>query len=86
MISDHAPVQATLQWVPPTPRDERPIPKFICEHPAFGVYHDKLCIAANLDDLPVVTRWMLRKEMMREAASITRGEMLTLPGDEGKCK
>eukprot|EP00972_Heterocapsa_arctica_P035127 5171954-Heterocapsa_arctica.AAC.1 len=55
LISDHAPVQASLQWVPPTPSSERPIPKFICKHPTFGIYHDKLCIAANLDNLPVVT-------------------------------
>ena len=59
-LSDHAPLQFSLAWVPQMPMEARPFPRFVLCLPTFAEKHEALCNAANLDQLLVVERWLIR--------------------------
>ena len=83
-LSDHALLQFSLAWVPQMPMGARPVLRFVFSLPTLTGKHDALCIAADLDQLPVVERWLIHKDILRETARVTLAEHLLLEGASGE--
>ena len=82
-LSDHALVQCTLSWVPQMAPELRPIQKFVFSLPSFELRHRQMCDAACLDDLSLLERWALHKDILREVARLVLAEHLVLAGHHG---
>ena len=83
-LSDHALLQFSLAWVPQMPMEARPVPRFVFSLPTFVEKHEALCVAANLDQLPIVERWLIHKDILRETARVALAEHLVLEGASGE--
>ena len=75
-ISDHAPVAFHFAAKPQLPPDQRPIPRYVIDHPRFPKILENLTNASNIDELSVPLRLKEFKVLMREASRITRDEVL----------
>ena len=64
------------------PMGARPVPRFMFSLPTFAEKHEALCVAANL--LPIVERWLIHKDILRETARVTLSEHLALEGASGE--
>ena len=64
--------------------EARPVPRFVFSLPTFAEKHEALCIAANLDQLPIVERWLTHKDILRETARVALAEHLVLAGASGE--
>ena len=80
-LSDHGPVAIEMTIKPQLPADQRPIPRFVIDHPRFPAILDKLVNAASIDQLSVPLKLKEYKALMREAARTTRDEILANASD-----
>ena len=64
--------------------EARPVPRFVFSLPTLAEKHEALCIAANLDRLPIVERWLIHKDILRETARVALAEHLALAGASGE--
>ena len=62
------------------PVGARPVPRFVFSLPTFAAKHEALCIAANLGQLPIVERWPIHNDILRETARVALAEHLVLAG------
>ena len=80
----HAPVGCTFSAKPQLPVDQRPIPRHVLDHHhRFPTVLNNLRIAAQLDSLSVPLQLQEFKLLIREAARITRDEILASVADPG---
>ena len=75
-ISDHAPVIAVIGAKLVLPKPQRPIPSFIAKSHEFKAAHDQLCTDARLDSMPIIPRWELHKQIIRQAGEEARNSIL----------
>ena len=75
-LSDHSPHAITIGPFRQQTKLERPIPSWISKTDRFREYHNQLCGAAGLDSLAAAPRWLLHKEIIVEAAALTRADFL----------
>jgi hypothetical protein len=80
-LSDHVPVAFCFTYKYQLPAEQRPIPRFVSDHPRFMEALDNLTAAFDLDALSVPLRLPMYKKLMREAARITRNELFAIPDD-----
>ena len=77
-ISDHAPVAFQFSTRCQLPADQRPVPKFVVDHPRFSEILNSLVSASRLGVMFVPDRFSEFKSLMRSAARLTRDEILAL--------
>ncbi len=77
-LSDHAPVSFDFSVKPQLPVDQRPIPRFVVDHPRFPIILDMLIKEKETDlrSLSVPLRLKMFKTLMRLAARRARDEIL----------
>ena len=78
LLSDHAPVAFKFSTRCQLPDDQRPIPKFVVDHPRFPEILSSLVETSHLHELSVPDRLSEFKSLMRNAARLTRNEILAL--------
>ena len=64
--------------------EARPVPRFLFSLPTFAEKLGALGVAADLGQLPIVERWLLHKDILRETARVALAEHLVLAGADGE--
>ena len=75
-VSDHCACSLSLRPAAVRPPAKQAISPEVCRHPRFAAAACALEQAVGLDGLPSLARLDLDKEILREAAKVTREEML----------
>ena len=85
-ISDHAPAILNISEKKYLKQEELPIPRFVFNSPLYSETLDALVRAAKLDALSVPLRLQKFKQLIREAARISRNETLTTGSDKAQAR
>ena len=82
-LSDHAPVRFEVQPAVRRKYGKQPIRKEIFEHAAFKGFHDMLFARHIYESMPPFKRLFLHKRVIKEAARMTRNQMMVASGTHG---
>ena len=75
-LSDHSPVAFVFRCKQQLPPEQRPIPRYVVDHPRFSEILSSLTGSSNWHRLSLPLRLPQFKAMIREAARLTRNEIL----------